>query len=47
VGVVAGAIYNWWMVRTRNLADCVLAHGISNFCLAVYVLGARAWAYWV
>ncbi|MCS7314652.1 MAG: CAAX prenyl protease-related protein [Bryobacterales bacterium] len=46
VGVVAGAAYNWWLVRTRSLADCVLAHGVTNACLAVWVIGTGAWAYW-
>lgn len=46
VGTAAGVAYGWWMVRTRNLADCVLAHAVTNACLAVYVLWSRAWAYW-
>jgi CAAX prenyl protease-like protein len=24
VGLVAGVAYNWWMVRTRSLGDCIL-----------------------
>ena len=41
VGLAAGIIYNWWMVRTRNLADCILAHAVTNGLLAVYVLVYR------
>jgi hypothetical protein len=38
--------YNWWMLRARNLADCVLAHAVTNACLAGYVLFSGRWEYW-
>src|SRR5262249_40358650 len=38
VGLLAGIIYNWWMVRTNRLADCIVAHAITNGLLAMYVL---------
>lgn len=47
VGLAAGVIYNWWMVRCRNLADCVLAHAVTNALLAAYVLMAGQWQYWL
>ena len=47
VGLLAGVIYNWWMVRTRNLGDCILAHGITNGILAAYVCIAGQWQYWL
>jgi hypothetical protein len=47
VGLAAGVAYNWWLVRTRSLADCILAHAVTNACLAVYVLLAGAWQYWL
>ena len=47
VGLVAGAIYNWWMIRTRNLWDCILAHAVTNGVLAAYVIGAGQWQYWL
>jgi uncharacterized protein len=46
VGLAAGVIYNWWMVRNRSLADCILAHSVTNACLAAYVLGWNQWQYW-
>jgi len=46
VGLVAGVIYNWWMVRTRSLGDLILAHGITNACLSAYVVFAGHWEYW-
>lgn len=47
VGLAAGVAYNWWMLRTRSLADCILAHAVTNACLAAYVLRAGAWQYWL
>jgi len=47
VGLAAGLLYNWWMVRTRSLADCILAHAVTNACLAAYVLSAGKWQYWL
>ena len=47
VGLLAGIAYNWLMVRTRNLADCILAHAVTNACLSAYVLYAGQWQYWL
>jgi CAAX prenyl protease-like protein len=47
VGLAAGIIYNWWIVRTRNLADCILAHAVTNGVLSVYVLLTGQWQYWL
>jgi len=47
VGLVAGVAYNWWMVRTRSLADCILAHAVTNAALAAYVLAFDQWQYWL
>jgi CAAX prenyl protease-like protein len=47
VGLIAGAIYNWWMVRTKSLADCILAHAVTNAILAAYVMMSGQWQYWL
>jgi hypothetical protein len=47
VGLVAGIAYNWWMVRTRSLGDCILAHAVTNGCLCGYVLATHRWEYWL
>jgi uncharacterized protein len=47
VGLAAGIAYNWWMVRTRSLADCILAHAVTNACLACYVVLGSEWQYWL
>jgi CAAX prenyl protease-like protein len=47
VGLAAGIAYNWWIVRTRNLADCILAHAVTNAILSGYVLVTGQWQYWL
>lgn len=47
VGLAAGILYNWWMVRTHNLGDCVVAHSVTNGLLSLYVLAADQWQYWL
>ena len=46
VGLIAGIVYNWWMVRTRSLGDCILVHAITNACLCGYVVATHHWEYW-
>ena len=47
VGLCAGLIYNAWMLRTRSLADCMIAHAVTNACLAIYVIAGGHWEYWL
>ncbi len=47
VGLLAGIAFNWWMVRTRSLGDCILFHAVTNACLAGYVLATHRWEYWL
>jgi CAAX prenyl protease-like protein len=47
VGLAAGIVYNWWIIRTGNLADCMLAHGVTNAMLGGYVLLTDQWQYWL
>jgi uncharacterized protein len=47
VGLLTGIIFNWWMIRTRNLWDCIVAHAVTNAILAAYVIGAGKWQYWL
>jgi CAAX prenyl protease-like protein len=42
-GVVVGAIYGAWFVRTKSLGSIMLAHGVTNFLLAFYCLAAGQW----
>jgi CAAX prenyl protease-like protein len=47
VGFLTGIIYNWWIIRRRNLWDCILAHAVTNGVLAAYVVLAGQWQYWL
>lgn len=47
---IAAAVWfsmvSWLMLRRGNVWDCVLAHGVTNFLLGVYVLWFGAWHLW-
>jgi hypothetical protein len=45
VGLIAGAIYNLLLYRTRSLFACILAHAVTNLILGVYVLITHEWMY--
>jgi CAAX prenyl protease-like protein len=47
VGLLAGAAYNFWAIRTKRLGDCVLAHGVTNLCLSIYTIATGKWEYWM
>jgi CAAX prenyl protease-like protein len=47
VGLAAGLIYNWWAVRSKSLGDLVLAHGVTNAVLSLFVILTRRWEYWM
>ncbi len=47
VGFLAGAGYNWWMIRSRRLSDLILAHAVTNACLCGYVILTGRWEYWL
>jgi CAAX prenyl protease-like protein len=47
VGLAAGIIYNWWMLRTKSLGDLILAHAVTNGCLCAYVIAFGKWEYWL
>jgi CAAX prenyl protease-like protein len=47
VGLVAGVIYNWWMRRTRSLGDLMIAHGVTNLALSLYVIATSQWSFWM
>ncbi|HIJ86981.1 MAG TPA: CAAX prenyl protease-related protein [Desulfuromonadales bacterium] len=45
-GIMAGAIYNLLLYRTRSLVHCILAHTVTNLALAVYVVTTGKWQFW-
>ncbi len=47
VGLLAGLAYNFWMVRTKSLGDCILAHSVTNLVLSLFVIFGGHWEYWM
>jgi hypothetical protein len=47
VGLAAGLIYNWWAVRSKSVGDLILAHGVTNAALSLFVILTRRWEYWM
>ena len=47
VGLLAGILYNWWAIRTKSLADCILAHAVTNGALCAWVIATGRWEYWL
>jgi CAAX prenyl protease-like protein len=45
-GIMAGIFYNLILYRSRSLAQCVLAHAVTNLALAGYVLLTGKWGFW-
>lgn len=46
VGLTAGVVYNLVLYRTKSLYACMIAHGVTNLALAVYVLATGKWGFW-
>lgn len=46
VGVIAGLLYGILLLRQKNLKGVVLAHGVTNLGLGIYVLTTGNWAFW-
>jgi uncharacterized protein len=45
-GILAGMIYAMLWYRKKNLFAPILAHGITNLLLGIYVISTNAWEYW-
>jgi CAAX prenyl protease-like protein len=43
LAVIVGLIYGAWFVKTKRLGDIMLAHGVTNFLLALYCLFSNDW----
>jgi CAAX prenyl protease-like protein len=46
VGIIAGIIYNLLLIRQKKLSGCILAHGVTNLGLGIYVLVTESWMFW-
>ncbi len=44
--VLTGVLYGGYLVKTRNLKGCVLAHAVTNLGLGLYTVVTRQWFFW-
>ncbi len=44
--VVWGLMIAVLLVTTKSLGACIIAHGVTNLLLAIYVLKTHDWAFW-
>lgn len=45
-GIVAGLLYNLLLYKTRSIWHCIIAHGVTNLLLGLYVLQTGEWRFW-
>lgn len=45
-GFLCGIAYQWLVIRKGRLGDAMTAHAITNFLLALWVVGRGAWHFW-
>lgn len=45
-GIICGLAYQWLVIRKNRLGDAMLAHGITNFLLGLWVVYKGAWNFW-
>ncbi len=45
-GIMAGAAYGGLLCVTRHLPSAILAHGVTNLLLGVWVLSTGRWSFW-
>ncbi len=46
VAFITGILYGGYLVKTKNLLGCILAHATTNLGLAVYILITQKWYFW-
>ncbi len=46
VGIIAGLLYGLLLIRQKNLKGVIVAHGVTNLGLGIYVLVTENWMFW-
>jgi CAAX prenyl protease-like protein len=46
VGIIAGLLYGLLLVYQKKLKGVIVAHGVTNLGLGIYVLVTGNWAFW-
>ena len=45
-GIFAGFMYTALIINQKSLRGCVIAHGVTNLGLGLYVLATQNWMFW-
>ena len=45
-GLITGVILNLLLYKRKNIGSCVLAHGVANLALGIYVIYTGSWHFW-
>jgi len=45
-GMIAGVIYTALLIYQKNLRGCIIAHGVTNLGLGVFVIVTQRWEFW-
>ena len=45
-GIITGIFLNLLLYKRKQISSCIIAHGVANLCLAVYVLATGNWGFW-
>jgi uncharacterized protein len=43
LGLIVGAVFGAWFIRTKSLGNVMVAHGTTNLLLALYCLVSKDW----
>lgn len=43
---IAAIAYGIYLVRTKNILGCIIAHGTTNGLLFIYILATKKWYLW-
>ena len=46
VGIIAGVLYGLLLIYQKKLKGVILAHGVTNFGLGIYIIVTGNWAFW-
>ena len=46
VGIIAGVLYGLLLIRQKKLKGVILAHGVTNLGLGIYILLTGNWMFW-
>jgi len=45
-GIIAGLLYGALLLRQKKLRGVVVAHGVTNLGLGIYVVATGSWMFW-